>query len=73
MVHDHLPGGPRAKATFLYFKHINTQNGPILAFQFSVVVQDQETTFVSGPQVPKGWKPLAYMLHKKDFLKFIYL
>jgi len=27
--------------------------------QFSVVVRDQETNFVSGPRASKGWEPLA--------------
>jgi len=26
--------------------------------QFTVVVRDRETKFVSGPQVSKGWEPL---------------
>jgi len=48
----HLPGGPQAKATYLFFKNINTQTDQFWQFsmtQFSVVVRDRGTKFVSGP------------------------
>ena len=52
--------GPPAKgkATFLVFDDINTQTDQIWQFsmaQLSVVVCDQETKFVSGPRVSKGF------------------
>jgi len=30
--------------------------------QFTVVVRDRGTKFVSGPRVSKGWEPLVYTL-----------
>src|SRR6218665_323396 len=53
----HLPGGLRTEATYLFFKNINTQTDQFWKLsraQFSVVVRNCETKFVSGPQVSKG-------------------
>jgi len=52
-----VPGGPRAKATFLFCKGINTQGDQFWQFSralFSVLVRDWLTKFVSGPRVSKG-------------------
>jgi len=44
----------REQRLFLFFKDINTQTDQFWQFsmsQFSVVVRDRETKFVSGPRV----------------------
>jgi len=40
----------------LTHKETNFGNFP---FQFSVVVRNHETKFVSSPRVSKGWEPLC--------------
>ena len=62
MVHEHLPGGSRAKATSVFFKDINTQTEQITLATYHgailVLARDRETKFVSGPRVSKGGEPL---------------
>ena len=67
MVHFHLPGGSRAKATFLVSKDINTKTDQFWQFsmvQFTVVILDRETKFVRGPQLSNGLEPLMYGMNE---------
>src|SRR6218665_2819019 len=74
VVSGYLPGGPRARATFLFCKDINTKPDQFWQFsmaQFSLVVRNREIKFVSGPPDSQTVEDRWYSLLSADELTFL--